>query len=180
MSGLPVARSPASPGTTPPEPGAARALGPPSTLEAEQRAVAEQRAAEQRAAVQRAAVQGLEAGPDPLPAARDGAPRWAPATMAPSGPAAPPSKNQAPHSADATDDELGIGVSGPAEQLPVRFEGPFKALKDELLRAFEREYLSRLLIRSRGNVSRAAREAGLDRKHLYSLLHKYGLLQPGG
>ena len=47
----------------------------------------------------------------------------------------------------------------------------------ELVRAFEREYLTRLLSRTQGNIARAAREAGLDRKHLYSLLHKYGLVQ---
>ena len=63
------------------------------------------------------------------------------------------------------------------EQLPVAYSGPFKARKDELVRAFEREYLTRLLGRTKGNIARAAREAELDRKHLYSLLHKYGLVQ---
>jgi hypothetical protein len=29
-------------------------------------------------------------------------------------------------------------------------------------------------------VAKAAREAELDRKHLYSLLHKYGLVQSEG
>jgi transcriptional regulator of acetoin/glycerol metabolism len=33
---------------------------------------------------------------------------------------------------------------------------------------------------SKGNIARAAREAELDRKHLYSLLHKYGLVQSEG
>jgi DNA-binding NtrC family response regulator len=66
------------------------------------------------------------------------------------------------------------------ETLPVRYEGPFKELKDELIRAFEREYLGRLLARTRGNVAKASREAALDRKHLYSLLHKYKLVQGSG
>ena len=48
------------------------------------------------------------------------------------------------------------------------------------VRAFEREYLTRLLGRTKGNIARAAREAELDRKHLYSLLHKYGLVQSEG
>lgn len=71
--------------------------------------------------------------------------------------------------------------SGPAapqgENLPVKYAGPFKECKDELVRAFEREYLTRLLSKSKGNIAKAARDAGLDRKHLYSLLHKYELVQ---
>ncbi len=71
--------------------------------------------------------------------------------------------------------------SGPqkvdGEQLPVKYVGPFKDCKDELVRGFEREYLTRLLSKSQGNIARAARDAGLDRKHLYSLLHKYQLVK---
>jgi DNA-binding NtrC family response regulator len=63
------------------------------------------------------------------------------------------------------------------ESLPVSYAGPFKEIKDDLIRAFEREYLTRLLSKSKGNIAKAARDAGLDRKHLYSLLHKYGLVQ---
>src|SRR5215469_9962884 len=61
--------------------------------------------------------------------------------------------------------------------LPASYGGPFKECKEDLVRQFEREYLTRLLARSKGNVAKAAREAELDRKHLYSLLHKYGLVQ---
>lgn len=71
--------------------------------------------------------------------------------------------------------------SGPdrheGETLPVNYAGPFKDMKDDLIRAYEREYLTRLLSKTRGNIAKAARDAGLDRKHLYSLLHKYGLVQ---
>ncbi len=71
--------------------------------------------------------------------------------------------------------------NGPGKQdgetLPVSYGGPFKDVKDDLIRAFEREYLTRLLSKTRNNIARAARDAGLDRKHLYSLLHKYGLVQ---
>ena len=78
-------------------------------------------------------------------------------------------------------------ASSPARPRPPRatrcrwsYAGPFKDCKDELVRAFEREYLTRLLGRTKGNIARAAREAELDRKHLYSLLHKYGLVQSEG
>jgi DNA-binding NtrC family response regulator len=67
------------------------------------------------------------------------------------------------------------GLSG--EALSVQFSGPFKDCKDDLIRRFEREYLTRLLASTQGNVARAAREADIDRKHLYSLLHKYDLVK---
>ena len=73
--------------------------------------------------------------------------------------------------------EYTLPAGGNGEVLQVRYDGPFKDLKDDLIRSFEREYLTRLLSASRGNIAKAAREAGLDRKHLYSLLHKYGLVQ---
>ncbi|HZH03116.1 MAG TPA: sigma 54-interacting transcriptional regulator, partial [Myxococcaceae bacterium] len=66
------------------------------------------------------------------------------------------------------------------EGLPVDYDGPFKESKDSLIRAFEKEYLTRLLSKVKNNVTKAAREAGLDRKHLYSLLHKYGLVSTEG
>ncbi len=61
------------------------------------------------------------------------------------------------------------------ESLSVSYEGSFKAGKESLLAAYEREYLRRLLERTGGNVARAAREADLDRKHLYALLKKHSL-----
>ena len=73
--------------------------------------------------------------------------------------------------------------SGPehveGEQLPVKYSGPFKDCKEELIRGFEREYLTRLISKAQGNIAKAARDAGLDRKHLYSLLHKYQLVKGG-
>src|SRR6185295_1370227 len=72
------------------------------------------------------------------------------------------------------------GAAAPqGDYVAVDYTGPFKDRKDELIRGFEREYLTRLLSRAKGNVAKAAREAELDRKHLYSLLHKYGLAQSG-
>src|SRR5262244_2107661 len=70
------------------------------------------------------------------------------------------------------------GPQGPV--VPVSYDGAFKECKEELIRTFEREYLTRLLQKSKGNVARAARDAELDRKHLYSLLHKYHLVQSDG
>jgi len=77
-------------------------------------------------------------------------------------------------------DPVELAPSPSGEVLPVAYSGPFKSCKDELVRAFEREYLTRLLGHTKGNIARAAREAELDRKHLYSLLHKYGLVRSDG
>ena len=61
--------------------------------------------------------------------------------------------------------------SGP----PFRFDAPFKDVKAELVEAFEVEYCRRLLARSGGNISAAARQAGLHRKYLEELVKKHGL-----
>jgi DNA-binding NtrC family response regulator len=50
---------------------------------------------------------------------------------------------------------------------------PFKDAKAKVLDAFERQYLQDLLLRHKQNISKAAREAGIDRRHLYRLLDKY-------
>lgn len=48
----------------------------------------------------------------------------------------------------------------------------FKDAKAKVLGAFERQYLQDLLQRHSSNISKAAREAGIDRRHLYRLLDK--------
>jgi two-component system, NtrC family, nitrogen regulation response regulator GlnG len=52
---------------------------------------------------------------------------------------------------------------------------PFKESKDRLVHAWEREYVTTLLDRAGGNVSLAARNAGIDRVYLHRLLKKHGL-----
>ena len=54
-------------------------------------------------------------------------------------------------------------------------EEPFKVAKERLVTRFERAYLSRLLESSDGNVSRAARQAKLDRMYLSRLLQRHGV-----
>ena len=76
-------------------------------------------------------------------------------------------------SPDATDFaalKLSLEPGGAGEDpLGVRTDLPFAEAKRALLDAFERRYLRDLLARTEGNVSAAAREAGLDRKHFRSL-----------
>jgi DNA-binding NtrC family response regulator len=69
-----------------------------------------------------------------------------------------------------------LSATAPArDSVPVHYGAPWKAAREGLLVHFEREYLRRLLEGAAGNLSRAARNAGLDRSHLYVLLRKHGL-----
>ena len=56
-----------------------------------------------------------------------------------------------------------------------RLEMPFKEAKAQLVEGFERDYLTHLLERHHGNISRAAAEAGIDRNYIHRLIKKYGL-----
>jgi DNA-binding NtrC family response regulator len=51
----------------------------------------------------------------------------------------------------------------------------FHAAKELLIADWELDYLKRLLVRASGNMSRAARLAGLERAYLYRLVKKHGL-----
>jgi transcriptional regulator of acetoin/glycerol metabolism len=52
---------------------------------------------------------------------------------------------------------------------------PFKIAKDAAVDAFERGYVTALLDDAAGNVSRAARNGGMDRMYLHRLIQKHGL-----
>jgi len=54
---------------------------------------------------------------------------------------------------------------------------PFKRLKELALCKIERAYLTELLTRYRGNLSRAAHHAGISRQHLRTLVSKHELKQ---
>jgi two-component system nitrogen regulation response regulator GlnG len=70
---------------------------------------------------------------------------------------------------------LQLPAGGEAGKLgiPISADRPFKEVKDELVSAFERDYLVDLVRKSAGNVSAAARKAGLDRAYLHKLLQKH-------
>jgi DNA-binding NtrC family response regulator len=85
---------------------------------------------------------------------------------------APDTGGPAPARDPDTDEGLAAIPSGtPAEVL----EMPFKEAKATLIESFERDYLTHLLARHRGNISRAAAEAGIDRNYIHRLVKKYGL-----
>jgi DNA-binding NtrC family response regulator len=57
-----------------------------------------------------------------------------------------------------------------ADPMPASGPVPLKLARERWLRVFEHAYLTDLLARHDGNVSAAARSAGVDRIHLYRLL----------
>ncbi len=78
---------------------------------------------------------------------------------------------------------LGGGELLPRSQTAVPREAEqelrFKEAKEELIDAFEREYLERLLKRFDNNVTHAASAAGITRVYLQKLMKKHGLREPG-
>ena len=76
---------------------------------------------------------------------------------------------------DAMYDDSGAEtVSERPSQLPVNDE-PYHAAKEKVVAHFEREYFARLVHRAGGNMSKAARLAGVDRTTLYRLMDKHQL-----
>ena len=66
-----------------------------------------------------------------------------------------------------------------AALLPVNDE-PYHTAKEKVVAHFEREYFARLVNRAGGNMSKAARLAGVDRTTLYRLMDKHQLPREEG
>ena len=68
-------------------------------------------------------------------------------------------------------------TGGGRTAIPVEFAPglPFRDEKERWNEQFERRYLTWLLRRAEGNISKAARDADMDRKYLHKLLKKYGI-----
>ncbi len=66
----------------------------------------------------------------------------------------------------------------PTERMTIDTSLPFKEAKQKVVEVFEKDYLEELLRRNNFNVSKASREAKIDRKHLRNLLKKYDINAP--
>ncbi len=82
---------------------------------------------------------------------------------------------------------IGSALDGSHEALrtervapAVDIKVPFNAAKDSLIASFERQYLRALLDWAEGNVSKAARKAGLDRMYVHRLLQRHGIERLAG
>ena len=67
---------------------------------------------------------------------------------------------------------LGLGERPPRAAVDATV--PFRQAKENLVSAWERDYVSGLLERNGGNVTLAARQAGMDRVYLHRLMKKHG------
>jgi DNA-binding NtrC family response regulator len=66
-------------------------------------------------------------------------------------------------------------AAGGTPQWPTVGNEGFREAKERLIASWESDYVSQLLRRAGGNVSKAAREGGLDRVYLHRLIKKYGI-----
>jgi DNA-binding NtrC family response regulator len=78
---------------------------------------------------------------------------------------------------------LGPAASAPltigSEMPGVSTNVPYKEAKEQLILSFDQLYVSTLLDRHQGNVTKAAAAAGLSRKHLHELIKKIELAEDG-
>ena len=52
---------------------------------------------------------------------------------------------------------------------------PYSVAREKLLKAFERDYLLRLLVETRGRIGQTARRAGMNERTLYAMMKRHGL-----
>ncbi len=64
---------------------------------------------------------------------------------------------------------------GPVELDPALTAGTYHEAREALMDAFELQYLEDLVKRAGGNLAKASRMGGVDRKTLYRLLNRHGL-----
>jgi transcriptional regulator of acetoin/glycerol metabolism len=64
-------------------------------------------------------------------------------------------------------------ASGPGDS-PVASSEAYHVAKEHVLASFEKTYVTKLVARASGNMSRAARLASVDRTTLYRLLERHG------
>ena len=70
----------------------------------------------------------------------------------------------------------GAGASAADVGLDVRTDLPYADAREAVVHAFERRYIADVLARADGNLTAAAREAQVDRKHLRMLARRHGLI----
>lgn len=79
---------------------------------------------------------------------------------------------------EITPKDVGIGrkasPGAPSEITPL-IDLPYKAAKENNLKAFNAAYIGHLLTKSQGNVTQAAKACGLERQALQQIMRRYGI-----
>jgi transcriptional regulator with GAF, ATPase, and Fis domain len=92
---------------------------------------------------------------------------------------APAPTPQRPEQATHMTPSTTMSQTGLALNVPIDVSVPFKLAKQGVVNEFEKRYISRLLEQHGGNISAAARAAGIDRMSIHKMLHRLGLANPG-
>ena len=105
---------------------------------------------------------------------------------------APPSEPASPSEPRAGADERGRDTAEPSDpdhttkphdinrlSVTIDISRPFKDAKRDLVSEFERRYVSELLEAHDGNISKAAKAAGIDRMSIHKMLNRLKLQNPG-
>ena len=74
-----------------------------------------------------------------------------------------------------TSDATPVAEGGPASLISTLLEESYHVARERVIGQFERQYLTWLVSRAGGNMSKAARIAGVDRTTLYRLMERHGL-----
>jgi len=73
------------------------------------------------------------------------------------------------------EDSLSLAGPDPVSLTWAQLGESYHDARDRLIAQFEKQYLSWLVIRAGGNMTKAARIAGVDRATLYRLMERHGL-----
>jgi len=89
-----------------------------------------------------------------------------------------PGEEITPDRLSILDMDRGLGADeavAPTLAASVNFRAPFHEAKEALIARFEKDFLAHVVARTGGNMSEAARQAGIDRTTLYRLMEKHEL-----
>jgi DNA-binding NtrC family response regulator len=88
---------------------------------------------------------------------------------------AAPGSPIAPDQLQLAGDATHVPGANPASLVSTVLEESYHVARDRVIAQFERQYLTWLVNRASGNMSKAARIAGVDRTTLYRMMERHGL-----